>query len=276
VIAPASQRRRDLRITAWLLLAVLGWDAVDADLPAARLFAGAHGFAARDSTWASALVHGGGRWLAWLTAATLFLVALRTPNRVRVGPHRAERLAWLGAALVCAVAVPALKRFSATSCPWDLAEFGGAARHLSHWAWGAADGGAGHCFPSGHAVAAFAFLAMHFQWRRHDAARARAWLLAVLGVGALFGLGQLARGAHYPSHTLWSAWLCWAICVGADRFAPGGDGARQSAPAGATNWVRTRQISPALSNPAAVSSERTATMGVNGARKDGRRVDFSR
>ena len=215
---PASPARLDLRVTASTLAALLAWDVAGIDLPLERLFAGVHGFAARDSFWASTVLHGGGRWLAWAVAAALFAVALRTPARVRGGPDREQRLAWLATMLLCALAVPALKHFSATSCPWDLAEFGGPARYLSHWHWRLSDGGAGHCFPSGHAVAGFAFFAMYFVWRRHDLRRARAWLLAVLAIGMLFGFGQTARGAHYPSHTLWSAWLCWAICVGADRL----------------------------------------------------------
>ena len=214
----ASQGRRDLRVTASLLAAVLAWDLGGVDLGIERLFAGAHGFAARDSVWAATVLHGGGRWLAWTTAAALVAIALRTPARVRGAPNRGERAAWLATMLLCALAVPALKHFSATSCPWELAEFGGAARYLSHWDWRRHDGGAGHCFPSGHAVAAFAFLGMHFLWRRHDRARARAWLLGVLAFGTLLGFGQSARGAHYPSHTLWSAWICWAICAGADRL----------------------------------------------------------
>ena len=37
------------------------------------------------------------------------------------------------------------------------------------------------------------------------------WLGAALVLG--FGLGavQQVRGAHYMSHTLWTAWLCWTI-----------------------------------------------------------------
>jgi membrane-associated PAP2 superfamily phosphatase len=31
--------------------------------------------------------------------------------------------------------------------------------------------------------------------------------------GALFGWAQLARGAHFASHTMWSAWLCWTLCA---------------------------------------------------------------
>ena len=37
---------------------------------------------------------------------------------------------------LCVLAVPALKQISTTSCPWDLAEFGGVARYASHWALG--------------------------------------------------------------------------------------------------------------------------------------------
>ena len=92
------------------------------------------------------------------------------------------------------------------------------ARYVSHWQLGVPDGGAGHCFPSGHAVTAFAFLGLYFLWRGHNLPRARAWLATVAVVGRLFGAAQLARGAHYPSHTLWSAWLCWALCVAADAL----------------------------------------------------------
>ena len=36
-----------------------------------------------------------------------------------------------------------------------------------------ADGGGGRCFPSGHAVAAFAFFGLFFFWRDFNPARAR-------------------------------------------------------------------------------------------------------
>ena len=116
--------------------------------------------------------------------------------------------------LLCLLLVPALKRLSASSCPWDLREFGGGSRLRAALAAGVHDGGPGHCFPSGHAVAAFAFLRMYFGWRGHAAARGARWCLAgVCAAGALFGWAQLARGAHFASHTLWSAWLCWVVCT---------------------------------------------------------------
>lgn len=214
-MTPTAHGRRDLRGVGTALALVLAWDLSGADLHPTRWFAAAQGFVWRDSWWASTLLHDGGRWLAWAVVAALIGALLRAPPPVPAGPDRRQRMGWLGVMLFCAVAVPAAKRLSATSCPWDLAEFGGAARYVSHWQWGLADGGPGHCFPSGHAVAAFAFLGMYFMWRDHDRSRSRTWLLAVLVAGALFGAAQLARGAHYPSHTLWSAWACWALCAGA-------------------------------------------------------------
>jgi membrane-associated PAP2 superfamily phosphatase len=34
-------------------------------------------------------------------------------------------------------------------------------------------------------------------------------LLAALGTGGLLGISQQLRGAHFMSHTLWTAWICW-------------------------------------------------------------------
>jgi len=215
-------RRRDLLLALAALATLLAWDFSGGDLAAARLFGDAQGFAAREAWWASRLLHDGGRIAAWVLLAALVAGTLRTPRHAPAGvPSRGERWRWIGVMLLCVVAVPAIKRFSATSCPWDLAEFGGVARYVSHWRLGLADGGGGHCFPSGHAVAAFAFFGLYFLWRDHDAQRARAWLAAVVVVGLLFGTAQLARGAHYPSHTLWSAWLCWTLCTLATPFIGG-------------------------------------------------------
>ena len=221
-MSAASQLRRDLIVTLAALAALLAWDFSGGDLATARLFGNAQGFAAREAWWASRLLHDGGRLAAWLLLAVLVAGTLRVPKSgATTDPSRAERWSWISVIGLCVLAVPTLKRFSNTSCPWDLAEFGGVARYVSHWTLGVTDGGGGHCFPSGHAVAAFAFFGLYFLWRGHDLRRARLWLAAVLFFGLLFGGAQLARGAHYPSHTLWSAWLCWTLSVLAAPFISG-------------------------------------------------------
>jgi membrane-associated PAP2 superfamily phosphatase len=228
---PAEPMRVPLALLAGLL-ALLAWDASGLDLTLSRWVGTAAGFAWRDSLWTATVLHDGGRWGAWAVMGLLAAIALRipplhTPAAAAAAhypsrPSRGERGYWLAVMLLCMLLVPAIKRFSTTSCPWDLAEFGGAAQYLSHWRWGVPDGGGGRCFPSGHAVAAFGFLGQYFMWRRHDRQRARLWLWGVCAAGVLFGAGQWLRGAHFVSHTLWSAWLCALFCAtaGAVRRAP--------------------------------------------------------
>jgi membrane-associated PAP2 superfamily phosphatase len=200
------QPPRDIAITLALLAGLLWWEASGLDLVVAGWYGSEAGFALRDSWWTRDLLHNGGRWLAGAALAACALLAWRGTRA-----QRPRRLAWFGLVLAALVTVPLLKRFSTTSCPWDLSDFGGAAAYVPHWLLTVVDGGPGHCFPSGHAVAAFAFLPLYFQWRGPRPRLALGLLAAVLGFGALFGWAQLARGAHFPSHTLWSAWLCWAI-----------------------------------------------------------------
>ena len=204
-------------LTLALLGALLIWDASGLDLPLARLFGDAHGFAWRDQPLFVLVLHA---WPRWIGAAALLalIVGVRYPwGWLRAVP-RAGRWQIVGSTLLALVAVGAVKRVSATSCPWDLAEFGGVAHYVSHWAWGVFDGGAGHCFPAGHASTAFAFLAGWFVLRRHAPRVAARWLVAVLALGLVLGVAQQMRGAHYMSHTLWTAWICWAVGWGVDEL----------------------------------------------------------
>ena len=207
----ASSWRRDLAWLAAALAALATWEASGLDLTLSAAWGDALGFAARHAFWSERLLHEGGRWLAWFALGALVLQAWCGERGDTLS--RARRLGWLVPVLIALVLVPTLKRFSATSCPWDLARYGGSVRYVPHWLLGVADGGPGHCFPSGHAVAAFAFLPFVWRWRSTHPWRARIVLVAVLVAGALFGFAQLARGAHFASHTLWTAWLCWAVAV---------------------------------------------------------------
>ena len=207
--------RRDAAYALLALLLVVAWDLSGADYALSRLFADDAGFLWRDHVVASRVLHDGGRWFAGVVLVALAVDAWRP---WLPGPARRARVLWLGVIVVLMLAVPALKRLSATSCPWDIAGLGGLHPYVPHWLAGVVDGGPGHCFPSGHAVAAFGFFGLYFLWRGHRPQLARGLLLAVLAIGALFGAAQLVRGAHYLSHTLWSAWLCWAGALVADAL----------------------------------------------------------
>jgi membrane-associated PAP2 superfamily phosphatase len=150
------------------------------------------------------------QWPAWVLMST-WPISLRRKQVAGLG--RVERLLWWCVALTCAAGVAYVKSRSATSCPWDLQEFGGTARYVHHWLWGMADGGGGRCFPSGHASTGFAFVSLAFALRLARPALALRLLGLALAAGVLLGAVQVMRGAHYPSHVLWSAAFCWGLCL---------------------------------------------------------------
>lgn len=201
---------RPLASTALALVLLLAWDASGGDLWLARWAGGAAGFPWREEFWLTEVLHRGGKALGWVVWLGL-LPMLRWPRGVLRRLTPGERWQLVLSALAGVAAVALLKHFSQTSCPWDLAEFGGRAQHVSHWLWGVRDGGPGHCFPAGHASAGFAFVGGWFALRRCAPRAATAWLAAALLAGLLLGISQQLRGAHFLSHTLWTAWVCWLV-----------------------------------------------------------------
>ena len=214
-LAAAPRLGRALAIALASLVALLMWDLAGWDLAVVRLFGNANGFALRDHWLTTGLLHQGGRWMATGMAVMLLVNAARP---LWPGLTRRERWGAVALTAVSLLLIPLIKHGSVTSCPWDLAEFGGTARYVSHWRFGVLDGGPGHCFPSGHASSAFAFFSLFFMLRRAYPRQAQLALGGVLVMGLLYGTAQLARGAHYPSHTLWTGWICWALAVAAAPY----------------------------------------------------------
>jgi membrane-associated PAP2 superfamily phosphatase len=210
VAAPTAGRPDLLWWTLGSFCVLLGWDASELDLPLARWMAGGHAFGLREHWIFAGVLHDGVRPLAWLLA--LWLAAgVWAPSGILRQVRRAARIQWFVGTVASLLLISALKYSSQTSCPWDLAEFGGAGNYFSHWAWGQTDGGPGHCFPAGHASAAFAFIGGYFAVRHAAPRRARMLAAIVLAAGLALGVAQQFRGAHFMSHTLWTAWVCWTV-----------------------------------------------------------------
>lgn len=208
--APRSDRsflRSDL-IVCLLGLALLGaWEAARLDLALIRPWGTPTGFPLSENFWARKVLHDGGRNLGWVVFAGVLWGAARGALGLSAARWRAIAVTMLA----CVLAISALKGRSLTSCPWSLAEFGGTAHWVPHWAWGQTDGGSGRCFPSGHASTGFAFFAVYLGLRGARPGAARLVLAAVLLSGGVFGVTQMVRGAHYLSHTFWTAWFCWTL-----------------------------------------------------------------
>jgi len=221
---PAQRADRFIPITVVALIAVCVWDAWGWDLPLATLFADGDGFFWDHHWFLNVVMHSGAKWVnSFLWAALLMMLTLHEGLGVLGRLSSFRRVALVVGMVVAALAVAGVKRFSSTSCPWDLVQFGGTVPYVGHWA-AAIDGGPGHCFPAGHASVGFTWIALYFALRDVAPRLARKALAGALVAGLMLGLAQQMRGAHFMSHTLWTAWICWTVCGGlqllVDRFEP--------------------------------------------------------
>jgi membrane-associated PAP2 superfamily phosphatase len=153
---------------------------------------------------------------------------------------RRRELAFVSAALFTAAAViGTLKHFSGHACPWDLAEFNNSLlRDLPRAL--AQDGAPIRgCLPAAHPLVGYVWMAVALPLLPTARRRAWQWWAIAFSLGSLFGLVQVARGAHFLSHVLWSGWGVWAVnialvaaCCGAPKRAAAAP--RPRAPAAST------------------------------------------
>ncbi len=213
------------RLARWWAVAALLtmlWELSGLDTQVMQLIGTPRGFALQHAWWLERVLHEGLRQAATGLFAALWVWAL-WPARAPSVPRR-ERLAVMVLASLSLLAVNLIKNNSLTSCPWDWRLFGGVAEPVAHWRWGVADGGPGRCFPGGHASSAFAFIALCLPWLATPVGAVRRtavgfrWLGGVLAVGLLAGAVQTLRGAHPPSHTLWTMLICGAIALAGWRL----------------------------------------------------------
>ncbi|MFM9900852.1 MAG: phosphatase PAP2 family protein [Polaromonas sp.] len=192
----------------WLLV----WDYSRFDVWMASGFGDISGFALQNHWFWKGVLHDDIRPLPWALELALVAGIAWPLGSLRQLPM-ARRVQVALTTVLALLLVSGMKLHSSTSCPWDLRQFGGVAVYVSHWARGVADGGGGGCFPAGHASAGFAFLGGFFAFRHTLPGVARRWLVGALAAGLVMGMAQQVRGAHYMSHTLWTAWLCWSCAA---------------------------------------------------------------
>lgn len=226
---------RRLGLATWVtLLCLLASDFSGADMGIMQILADSNGFKLRDNWWLETILHTRAKQLA-IVFYLVLVVMVWWPSKVLRQRSRWQRSEIVVGITLALITISTLKSLSLTSCPWELQAFGGQATHVSHWLYLTADGGSGRCFPGGHVSSAFAFLALALPWLASDSASQRQTglriLLIVLGTGLLLGITQTLRGAHFPSHTLWTGFICWSVVL-TNHFIWG--------------WLAQRRPSPAL------------------------------
>ena len=126
-----------------------------------------------------------------------------------------DRLYWWAIAgmAMSTASISLLKHISIHTCPWGLRIFGGTQSYLPLFSSLPSHEVAGHCFPAGHPSSGFCLMAFYFAFRTVKPSLANISLIVSLLLGAIMSITQVARGAHFLSHTLWTGWLIWTILV---------------------------------------------------------------
>ncbi len=159
-------------------------------------------------TW----LHDGGHYLAIILYIAILLSYLLGVGTRYLSAYR-HALAYLSISIPAStLTVSAIKRLTQVDCPWSVSAFGGE-RAYQFWLqslWSPLPG-ADHCFPAGHASSAYMFLGLYLVSRQFFPQQARKVLMAVIILGVIFGLAQQLRGAHFISHDITSAFICWTV-----------------------------------------------------------------
>ena len=173
-----------------------------------------HRWAFRHAFLTDAVIHVAGRDLsmvAWLMVVAAWLFA-----RTRAGLQDWRGpLAYLAVSTLLATAVVAwIKSWSNMDCPWDLLRYGGERPYVGLLGLRPVGLSRGACFPAGHASAGYAWLGLYFFFRAIRPRLRWIGLFAGAMAGLVFGVSQQLRGAHFLSHDVWTAALCWMVAFG--------------------------------------------------------------
>jgi membrane-associated PAP2 superfamily phosphatase len=169
--------------------------------------------------WINDLVHTGGRWAVRLVVVLAFALWVATfIERSLRGLRRPA--GYLAVAIVATVgSVGLLKILTNVDCPWDLQAFGGDFPYVGLFATRPVDLRHAQCFPAAHASSGYSLMAFYFVAYERNRRLAIAGLAVGLLLGLIFGIAQQARGAHFVSHDLWSAFLAWILSLTLYAFA---------------------------------------------------------
>ena len=175
---------------------------------------GQGGWYLKKSWWAEGLIHKGGQKLVFTIAAFSLLAAVLATFRPQ-WQHWRRPCLYLALCIGLGTGAVAMgKLITHRHCPWSIAEFGGTVPYSGLFEpVPESCGGKGRCFPAGHASGGFSLMGGYFIFRNRRPGLAAAGLILGLSLGSLFGFGQVARGAHFVSHNLWSAMICWLVAL---------------------------------------------------------------
>ena len=171
-------------------------------------------------TWPKVLIWTGG-------VALLALALMPQDYRIRCmfpAWKRNEILVVIGTLALAPTSVATLKATTNVFTPSEIGRYGGPVPYVKVCeSYPANDRPTkrGRGFPAGHASGGFALMALAAL-----ASTRKARIFCIIGgivVGSIMGAYQMLKGAHYLSHTIISALICWIIYLTLRKFLIRGD-----------------------------------------------------
>lgn len=183
---------------------------------------------AKDPVWRFLLYDGikGALILIGVALLTGYLASFRFAS-VRV--FRSRILLLLLSLAFVPFIIAGLKSYTNVYCPSQLQRYGGDKPYVKAfeaYPTGFKQKDKGRCFPAGHASGGFSLMALYLVAR--DKRTKRLGLLAGLSAGWAMGLYQMAKGAHFLSHTVVTMLGAWLIILVIYRLVGGEEDENQA------------------------------------------------
>ena len=180
----------DMRVASW----VYAW--------------GDNAWSYKNGFWTEQIIHKAGRAVTAVGVLTVLVLIAMTYLRPRLRGWRGPAIRLFTAIAISTALVSILKRYSGLDCPWSIVGLGGSNPYLTLFDLRPLKSG---CFPSGHASSGYAWLALYFFFTEVRVTYRWAGLAVGVTVGLVFGIGQQLRGAHFLSHDVVTALICWVV-----------------------------------------------------------------
>lgn len=190
------------------------------------------------------VLHTMGKWLVLLCAIGAVLVGVAGWFVVRLRPWRWALIYVAACAGLTSGIVAVLKEVTNRFPPWSIAEFGGKVPYTPLFDGTPEPFTGGRGFPAGHASGILAWVSLWFVARSMRATTPAWWLFPVIAGGVLFGWTQHVRGAHFPSHNLWTLAVAWSVAVAVAAIFARAGVLPQPMTAGTVQWKESTMAIP--------------------------------
>ncbi|MFO1474419.1 MAG: phosphatase PAP2 family protein [Lysobacterales bacterium] len=220
-----------LLAVATICLVPLGGDRWLAD----QVYAAEGGrWAFRNSFLATRVLHSGGKALSAIAWCAAIAMAAWSATHAHWKPLRRPLLALVLSVALSTLLVSVLKHTTGQDCPWNAVDYGGTHPYFNLFQARPPGIKPSGCFPAGQASAGYAWVALYFFFASvRPAWRYRGLAIGVVA-GAVLGIAQQLRGAHYLSHDIWTLAVSWFVALAVYRLSlrrsarpatgPGGNG----------------------------------------------------